>query len=318
MKVSLVSTMLNEAKGLPEFLASLEGQRQAPDEWVVVDGGSTDDTLNLLRDFAARAPFPVRVLSEPGCNIAKGRNLAIRQAAFDLIAVTDAGCRLDAAWLQELVRPFEGEGEAEGAAAVAGWYEPDVRTPFERRVAMATFPRLDRLDPAAFLPSSRSLAFRREVWAQVGGYPEALRLAGEDTAFDLAILAAGHRFSFARGAVARWRPRGTWKSLLRQQYLYGFGDGEAGQNLQVAVRNGVKVILAVTMLAGMVVWPWIGGPLLVVVLGARFMQLGRAGWALRDMVPSLVLFPALWGPQALGYLAGLRHRRRTRPAHETE
>jgi hypothetical protein len=156
------------------------------------------------------------------------------------------------------------------------------------------------------------------VWAQVGGYPEALRLAGEDTAFDLAILAAGHRFSFARGAVARWRPRGTWKSLLRQQYLYGFGDGEAGQNLQVAVRNGVKVILAAMMLAGLVVWPRIGGPLLAGVLGARFMQLGRAGWALRDMVPSLVLFPALWGPQALGYLAGLRHRSRTRRAHDIE
>ena len=304
MKVSLVSTMLNEARGLSEFLASLEGQRRAPDEWVVVDGGSADGTLDLLRDFAARAPFPVRVLSEPGCNIAKGRNLAIREAAFDTIAVTDAGCRLDAVWLQELVRPLE----AEGAAAVAGWYEPDVRTPFERRVALATFPRLDRLDPAAFLPSSRSLAFRREVWARVGGYPESLRLAGEDTAFDLAILAAGYRFAFAQGAVVRWRPRGTWSGLLRQQYLYGFGDGEAGQNPQVATRNGVKVLFAIAMLAVIVWWPWGGGALLATVIGARFVQLKKTGWSFQDWLPSLVLFPILWGSQALGYLAGRWHR----------
>lgn len=314
MKVSLVSTMLNEAKGLPEFLASLEGQRQAPDEWVVVDGGSMDGTLDLLQAFAERAPFPVRVLSDPGCNIAKGRNCAIREAAFELIAVTDAGCRLDEAWLQELIRPFQ----AEGAAAVAGWYEPDVRTPFERRVALATFPRLDRMDPSAFLPSSRSLAFRREVWAQVGGYPEELRLAGEDTAFDLAILAAGHRFAFARQAVVRWRPRGGWRSFLRQQYLYGFGDGEAGQNTRTAARNGIKAALAVMGLLGLWLAPRIIGPVLLAILLLRFAQLVRAGWGLRDLVPAQVLFPGMWAAQALGYLAGSRRRsgrRKARQAH---
>lgn len=304
MKVSLVSTMLNEAKGLPEFLASLKAQKRPPDEWVVVDGGSTDGTLDLLQRFAASAAFPVRVLSDPGCNIAKGRNRAIREAAFDLIAVTDAGCHLDEAWLHELIRPVE----VDGAVAVAGWYEPDVRTPFERRVALATFPRLERVDPSTFLPSSRSLAFLRAVWTEVGGYPEGLRLAGEDTAFDLAILGAGHRFSFASRAIVRWRPRGTWRSFLRQQYLYGFGDGEAGQSGRMAAYNGAKTILALLGLLGLVLCFRVAGPLLLALVILRLLQFVRAGWQVADLALGLVLIPGIWAAQALGYLAGVGRR----------
>ena len=49
MKVSLIATVLNGAEHIEDFLGSLALQTRAPDEVVIVDGGSTDHTVDLLR-----------------------------------------------------------------------------------------------------------------------------------------------------------------------------------------------------------------------------------------------------------------------------
>ena len=49
MKVSLISTVRNSAPHVEEFLGSVTAQTRAPDEVVIVDGGSTDGTVEILR-----------------------------------------------------------------------------------------------------------------------------------------------------------------------------------------------------------------------------------------------------------------------------
>jgi hypothetical protein len=85
---------------------------------------------------------------------------------------------------------------------------------------------LKKVDPNTFLPSSRSIAFRKAAWKSVNGYPEWLTLTAEDTLFDVCLKNADCNFVFAPKAVVYWRPRRNLSALLRQYYLYGFGDGE--------------------------------------------------------------------------------------------
>ena len=61
-------------------------------------------------------------------------------------------------------------------------------------------PAMDDIDPQTFLPSSRSIAFTKEAWAAVGGYPEWLDYC-EDLLFDLA-LRDRYSFAFAPAAIA--------------------------------------------------------------------------------------------------------------------
>jgi len=223
-QVTLVATVLNEAGNLGEWWASITGQSRLPDEVVVVDGGSRDGTLELLRSLAGTAPFATRIEVCEGCNIARGRNVAISLASGGIIAVTDAGCILGPYWLEKLIAPLE---EDAGVQLVAGFYQPLTGGWFEEVSACATLPLSWEVRERRFMPSSRSLALRRQVWETAGGYPEWLEI-GEDMYFNHAWKILGIRHVMAKDALVYWRMRRNPRSLLRQYFLYARGDGEAG------------------------------------------------------------------------------------------
>ena len=101
--------------------------RLPPDEVVIVDGGSRDQTVKSLRDHADRDDR-LKIFIEPGVNISRGRNIAIENATGSIIAVTDGGCRPDDKWLEELVQPLK---EDSSFTAVGGTFKIDYRNSFE-------------------------------------------------------------------------------------------------------------------------------------------------------------------------------------------
>ena len=220
MKVSLIITVKNEAAGLGALLDSIAEQTRPPDEVVVCDGGSSDATLDLLR---AETRFPIRIVERPGANISQGRNAAIAAASGDIIASTDAGVRLDPAWLQHLLAPFKRDPKT---AVVSGFFLPAPQTTFEVALGATVLPEPRDIRPETFLPSSRSIAFRKEAWQSIGGYPEWLDYC-EDLVFDFALLEKYRPFAFAPEAIAHFRPRGSLRAFFRQYYLYARGDGKA-------------------------------------------------------------------------------------------
>ena len=244
MKISLIFTVLNESQALPRLLDSIAAQTRQPDEIVVVDGGSTDGTLDVLHANAKR--LPLKIISQPGANISQGRNTAIQAATGNIICSTDAGVRLDKCWVEELVQPFVDElAKAEGRginawrenddsslishpaslAVVSGFFIPDPQNVFETALAATTLPALADINPKKFLPSSRSIAFTKSAWQAAGGYPEWLDFC-EDLIFDFE-LRKRFQFAFAPKAVAHFRPRSNLRSFYKQYYQYSRGDGKA-------------------------------------------------------------------------------------------
>ena len=238
--VSVIATIKNEEGAIRRLLDSLRTQTRPPDEVIIADGGSTDGTLEILRDYAARGDLPIEVLIRPGDNISQGRNAAIKAAQGEIIASTDAGVRLSPNWLADLTAPFKEEAPPD---VVSGFFLPDPQTVFETALGATTLPVLADIVPRKFLPSSRSVAFRKSAWERVGGYPEWLDYC-EDLILDFALRDAGYRFAFAPTAVAHFRPRPSLRAFARQYYRYARGDGKADLwRVRHAVRYGTYLLL---------------------------------------------------------------------------
>lgn len=220
MNISVIMTVMNEGDAIRPLLDSLIQQTRYPDEVVVCDGGSSDTTLAVLEEY--KDWLPLNILVVPGANISQGRNRAIAAAAGPLIAATDAGVILSPYWLEDIVRPIE-TGET---AVASGWFEADPYTDFEVVMGSTVLPTRKDVDPASFLPSSRSVAFLKTAWETVGGYPEWLDYS-EDLIFDMALRDQYGEFPLVDTAVAYFRPRGSLRAFYRQYYRYARGDGKA-------------------------------------------------------------------------------------------
>ncbi len=302
MKVSLVFTVLNESASLPALLDSIAAQTRLPDEVVACDGGSADDTVALLR---AETRFPVRVMIAPGANISQGRNQAIAAAHHDLVACTDAGVRLDPRWLENLVQPIDDSKSSivnpqssippiQNPQWVAGFFLPDPRPGVAFDVAMSAtvLPLLDDIRPERFLPSSRSVAFRKSAWQAVGGYPEWLDYC-EDLIFDFRLRERFGRPAFASDAVACFRPRTSLPAFIRQYYRYARGDGKANLWLKRHLARYATYLFALPiLLAGLL----FGVSLALQVGCAALLALG-AGVYLRAPYRRL---PRLWQSLSAG------------------
>jgi glycosyltransferase involved in cell wall biosynthesis len=307
VKVSLIATVKDGGPAVAEFLASVRGQTRAPDEVVIVDGGSTDGTLETLR-----AAAEVTLIHSPGANIAEGRNLAVRAATHEVIAVSDADCMLASDWLEHLVAAVE-----DGADVAMGFYRPIYRSFFEACSAAVSLPEEDQVNPARFMPSSRSVAFRRETFENAGGYPEWLDI-GEDMYLNHRLRALGVRMDFVGNAVAFWRVRPTIASTWRQYYRYARGDGVAGMHAgRHALRFAVYGTAAFAILARR------RGVLLALGAAAGWHASGKVRRALRllpdrraQRVGAAVLVPVMMfladAAKMAGFLAGRRARVRTR------
>jgi len=231
-KVSLISTVLNEEDNIKEFIESILKQTKIPDEFIIVDGGSTDRTYKILRDYSEKYGW-IKVYQVKGASIGKGRNFAIEKAKNEIIAVTDAGCLIDEKWLEEITKPLI-EGRAE---VVVGNYLPWYRNDFEYILGKVIIKDGSKLSPSR--ASSRSIAFLKKCWKKIGGYPENFSF-GEDTNFNLKIFPK-FKIAYAPNAIVYWKMRPTIKEVFKQFYRYGRGDRAYG-NLFKMKKNLIFIL----------------------------------------------------------------------------
>lgn len=180
--ISVALCTFNGARFLPEQLESLLQQARRPDELVVGDDGSTDGTLSLCREFAARAPFPVRIeTASPRRGPARNFADTARQCRGDLIAF----CDQDDRWLPEKLAALEDalltHPESALAFSDALLLGPEGRPTRTRLWSRAHFrPPTPRDDPDALLRSllrqpavtGATMMFRADLNAVLSRIPD--------------------------------------------------------------------------------------------------------------------------------------------------
>ncbi|HST51644.1 MAG TPA: glycosyltransferase [Pyrinomonadaceae bacterium] len=261
-EVSVVVPTLDEEQTIVRLLAALEAQTHAPAEIVVADGGSTDRTRELVREFQTRSAVPVVLAGSerglPGGN----RNLGIVRASHDWVALVDAGTVPRPDWLEKLLGAARRDASA---LVVFGQYEALAESFFTRCAAVTYTPA-----PGEPVRSTASCLLRRAAWERAGRFREDLRSA-EDLLFFRALDAAGVRSTHAPDALVSWELRPTLASTFRKFTVYARNNMRAG--LAREWQRGVArfyALVAASVVAGFFFRPfWLAAPLLLLLRASR-------------------------------------------------
>ena len=224
VNISVVVPVKNEVATVEPLIERLAGQSRRPIDVIIVDGGSTDGSLERATSAAQRFDN-VRVIDAGDATPGRGRNVGVVEATSEWIAFTDAGIDVDVQWLDRMARVVEAHPAID---VVYGAYEPVIDSPFAEAAALAYVGRKDRTAVGPVRTKSiASCLLRREVWQRVGGFPD-LR-AAEDLLFMAAVDEEECTMAIAPEALVRWHLQPTLALTFARFRLYSRHNVLAGQ-----------------------------------------------------------------------------------------
>lgn len=207
--LTIVIPVRDEAATISTLIESIDRQTLKPNEIVIVDGGSTDDTVSLIERIAADRQ-DIHLVKTDGASPGRGRNLGFAAARNDWIAFTDAGITLKDDWLEQLWSVSDGND------IVYGNFSPVRDRFFTQCAALAYVPGLPPTGiRGKFIASS---LIKKAVCEAVGGFPD--RRAAEDLIFMEEVEKTGARIGFAPNAMVQWQLRPDIASTFQKFVLY--------------------------------------------------------------------------------------------------
>ena len=209
-RFSVTIPAYNAASTLAETVASVQAQTFADWELVIVDDGSTDDTLALAESFASADPR-IRVISQENRGSGGAYNTAVRNARAELLVMLSADDLLMPEHLATMDALIADNPDA-SIFTVGGWYEYDDGSRELQRLheawADAGECTLTDLLSACFF--NMGAVYRREVFDAVGGFRE--DIYAEDYPFFLMAMAKGFTHRMAPQPLAVHRRSSAQKS----------------------------------------------------------------------------------------------------------
>jgi GT2 family glycosyltransferase len=222
--ISVITVNWNGGRVLPDYLASINAQTVAPRECIVLDNGSTDDSLSQLE---AAAVYTVTLPENRG--FCEPNNLGARLAKGDALLLLNN----DTAFGPDLIEVLENALIRHGecglfACSMRKWNEPEVmeNAGIGYRKTLSGF-QLGRGDPASkwaderevFGPSGGAALIRMSVIDDIGLFDDAFWAYNEDVDFALRARLAGYRCLYLPPAVVRHREGATAHRLGRRKML---------------------------------------------------------------------------------------------------
>lgn len=221
----------NRSELLKSCLASLAGQRNAPPfEVIVVDNGSIDDSLAVLRDFENRSEFSLRIIRNPdNYGFCRANNQGIQLALGEWVALLNNDAEAAPDWLVSMWRSVQSR-EGYGMVACKILVHEDPRKIDKaghliyldgqnrgRGSGQIDHGQFDREEDVLW-PDGCAALYKASMLREIGGFDEDLFAYGDDAELGMRARVAGWKCLYVPTAVVLHR-RGSTLGLLSSRRL---------------------------------------------------------------------------------------------------
>ena len=230
-RITIVTACLNNATVIKTAIAAVSSQTYPDVEHVIVDGGSTDGTVDVIRTWAAKAGGRAKWISEPDTGLYDALNKGIRLATGEIVGVLHADdfyARPDV--LEKVAKVFEATG-AEAVYADVRFVDAADTTRTVRYVSGKKFrPWMMRY---GFMPPHPTIFCRRELFERLGYYRTDYRISADHELMIRFLWKAGIRTAYLPEAIITMRTGGMSTRSARARWL------ACRENVRACRENGI-------------------------------------------------------------------------------
>jgi glycosyltransferase involved in cell wall biosynthesis len=209
--VSIVTPSYNQGHFLRRTIESVLNQTYPSIEYIVIDGGSTDESLDILKSYGSR----VRWVSEPDAGQTNAINKGFAECSGEIRAYLNSDDTLERNAAEKVVQFFEGRPEIGLVYGSANYIDTQDRIVGKYATAQYSFDRLVHdcciCQPAAF--------WRASVAERVGNFDESLNFA-MDYEYWLRIGKTDLGIEFFPQILANSRLHAENKTLSEREKIY--------------------------------------------------------------------------------------------------
>ncbi|ABG53564.1 glycosyl transferase, family 2 [Trichodesmium erythraeum IMS101] len=223
MLVSVVIPIYNGEKDLPDLIECLRSQTYTLEqvEYLLVDNNSSDHSSSIIQAAAESKANTIRPLQENQIQSSyAARNAGIRAANSEIIAFTDADCRPQPQWLENLIQPFSDPNVGIVVGEVISLPGKSLLEKYADKQEILS-QKYTLAHPFCPYGQTANLAIRKQVFLEVGLFRSYLTTGGDADICWRILRETSYQFKFVENAIVRHRHRSTWKDLQSQWRRYG-------------------------------------------------------------------------------------------------
>lgn len=230
MRISIITSCYNREATIRETIRSVLEQDYPDIEYIIVDGASTDGSVETIRSAIAGHEDKVKFISEPDSGMYEALNKGIRMATGEVIALLHSDDMMfDTHTVSDVMREMEHTGcdflYADGLFVDAQRTEKVVRNWIGGRYSKWKVRH-------GWLPLHPTCYIRREVMERLGLYDESYRIAADTDLLVRYLLENDLKVEYLKRYVVRMRMGGLstdnsrrakmWKEDIRVYRSHGF------------------------------------------------------------------------------------------------